>query len=117
MKKRLSLLLSCALFSYILSETNPRTKDPYVRHIAKEVQSLCCHTLLTSTADRCTALRPITQPIAQGLVYLYTDTPKDYIFFTHYTTRFPRYTVYGIGIAGHFVRWNAHSGNEVACFL
>lgn len=104
--KRISfLLIGCALGAAIAA-TNPKQKGKYIDHVAAEVQSLCCANTFISSQSTCTALRPLTKPVLTGIIYAYTETPRDYLFFTQYTTYLPGHTVHGIGIVGQFAFWS-----------
>lgn len=114
--KNLSLLLVFFLAGLGLFKSNPKTKRLYVKYVARDVQSLCCNaTSASTTSVDCRRLRPITQPVVEGILYLYTDVPKDYVFFTRYTTRLPNQTLHGVGIAGQFVSWLDRSSTGEPC--
>lgn len=103
---KLSFLFAVCLLGVGLFESNPKAKGRYVEHVARDFQSHCCSAAAASTLnDDCTKLRPITQPVVQVVVHFYTDAPKDYIFFTYYTTHLPNQTIYGIGVAGQVISW------------
>lgn len=114
--KRLSfLLIGCALGA-TLAATNPSQKGRYTDHVADGIQSLCCADLLMSSKSACTAFRPLTKPVLNGIVYAYTEAPRDYLFFTQYTTYLPGHTVHGIGFAGQFTFWSDESATgQFAC--
>lgn len=114
--KTFLILIIFGLTGLMLFETNPKAKRPYLKHVARDVQSLCCAPTSASTPNLdCRRLRPITQPVVEGILYLYTDVPKDYVFFTRYTTRLPNQTLYGVGIAGQFVSWPDRSSTAEPC--
>ncbi|MGB3297691.1 MAG: hypothetical protein WBA76_05425 [Phormidesmis sp.] len=110
MKNLSFLLIGCALGT-TLAATNPNHKNEYTDHVADEIQSLCC----LSSQNTCTAFRPLTKPMLNGIVHVYTEAPRDYLFFTQYTTYLPGHTVHGIGFAGQFTFWSDSSKPEGAC--
>ncbi len=115
MKPFLSLLVF-VVTGLMLFETNPKTKRRYIKYVARDVQALCCSPTSASTPNLdCRRLRPVTQRVVEGILYLYTDVPEDYVFFTRYTTRLPNQTLYGIGIAGQFVSWPDSSSAGEPC--
>lgn len=104
--KTFLILLVFIVTGLMLFESNPKSKRRYIKYVARYVQSLCCNTASAVMSDPdCRRLRPITQPIVEGISYLHTDVPKDSVFFTCYTTRLPNQTLHGIGIAGQFVSY------------
>ena len=114
--KKLPLFLAFSLLLGVLFETNPNHKGRYAKYVAAELQSICCSRASPGApAAPCQRLRPITEPLVHGVVYLYTDSPTNYIFFTKYTTRLPARTVYGIGVAGQFVVWPKREKESWGC--
>lgn len=113
--KKISLLLVACLVGLTLFESKPKTKGHYIKSVAQDFQSLCCSATSASTSSACERLRPITQPIVQGILHAYTDAPQDYVFFTRYTTRLPNQTIYGIGIAGQFISWTGRPDRGETC--
>ena len=113
-----NLLLSLVLLStgLALVESNPKAKQPYLQHVAGDVQSLCCDATLGSISSaNCRRLRPLTQRAVKVFLDVYTDPPKDYVFFTRYTTRLANQTIYGIGVAGQFIIWTDLSTDGEPC--
>ena len=114
--KTLSLLLIAFSAGLVLFESNPKAKRPYLKHVARDVQSRCCSaTSAPISSTDCRRLRPFTQSAAEIFLHLYTDAPKDHIFFTRYITRLPNQTIYGIGIAGQFISWADRSTDGEPC--
>jgi hypothetical protein len=100
----------------VLARTNPRQKGRYVNQVARNFQAICCEASTDpSQVSLCERLWPITTPVLQGVLHLYTDPPEDYILFTRYTTRLPGYTVYGLGIGGQFIVWPREPLTDNAC--
>lgn len=114
MQRAKFLLMSC-LIGLLLAGSNPKDKSDYTSYVTEEFQSLCCQAAPSGPARNCEKLRPLTTQVVQRVLSVYTDTPRNYLFFTQYTTHLPGYTVYGVGIGGQFVVWPHKRSEGSAC--
>lgn len=116
--KKLFTLMVVGLAAGLLVYTNPRRKQDYVDFVADNAQRLFCQQSQAGNCERiCEAFSPITAQIFRGVIYLYTDRPKNYWLFSVFTSKLPGFEIHAIGIGDRYFVWPINATPPQICQL